>query len=304
MPSSTVTTSPIPTPNVGDVANRRAEPGGTGIHLRQSVPRAHRQHFTGSQPHGPRTKLSNGLYGTKTHRRRLAQPGSHFVWSRRPPAGRPRVAVNQTGTLTMEVTKVGETTFLAQVARSIEEARALKPGIIQLVDRVLKVYVPAVLAAAALAVLIWTLGSWAWSGEVDWARAIFAALAVLVLGYPCALGMATPLAMMHGGGAAAEQGILMRPGEPCQIFGDIDTAVLDKTGTLTAGTPTVVDLVPAGGAGEEELLTTAAAVEAASEHPLARAIADAADDKGLDYPDAEDFHAVTRASAAHREKGG
>ena len=198
-------------------------------------------------------------------------------------------SVNQNGSLTFEVTKVGEETFLAQVARSVEEARALKPGIIALVDRLLKVYVPAVLGAATIAVLLWTLGAWAWSGQADWARAIFAALAALVMGYPCALGMATPLAMMRGGGTAAERGILMRSGEPFQIFGQITRAVLDKTGTLTAGRPTVAAVVPADGVSGSEVLAVAAAVEAASEHPLRRAIVDAA---GPDYPDAEDFDAV------------
>jgi heavy metal translocating P-type ATPase len=202
-------------------------------------------------------------------------------------------SVNQTGTFTFAVTKAGEDTFLAQVARSIEEARALKPGILQLTDRVLKIYVPAVLGFAALAVVVWTAGAWAWSGHPDWTKAIFAAMAVLVLGYPCALGMASPLAMMRGGGMAAERGILMRSGEAFQAFGTIDMAVLDKTGTLTAGKPTVAAIVPAPSVTEKELLAAAAAVEAASEHPLARAVADAGDDAGLDYPDAEDFSSET-----------
>jgi Cu+-exporting ATPase len=202
-------------------------------------------------------------------------------------------SVNQTGSLVFEVTKVGEETFLAQVARSIEEARALKPGILQLTDRILKIYVPAVLGFAALAVLVWTAGAWGWSGHVDWTRAIFAALAVLVLGYPCALGMASPLAMMRGGAIAAGKGILMRSGEAFQTFGQIDRAVLDKTGTLTAGKPAIAVLVPAPGVSEKELLSAAAAVEASSGHPLARAVADAADDQGLDYPDAEEFSAET-----------
>ncbi|HEU5006826.1 MAG TPA: cation-translocating P-type ATPase [Jatrophihabitantaceae bacterium] len=201
-------------------------------------------------------------------------------------------SVNQTGALTVEVSKVGEDTFLAQVARAVEEARALKPGIIALVDRILKVYVPAVLAAAGLAMLVWTLGAWASSGHLDWARAVFAALAALVMGYPCALGMATPLAMTFGGAIAAERGILMRSGEPFQIFGQVTRAVLDKTGTLTAGRPTVVAMLPAEGVTEEQLLAAAAAAEAPSEHPLARAITEAAGRAGLDYPDADEFDAV------------
>ncbi len=202
-------------------------------------------------------------------------------------------SVNQSGALLLIVTRVGEEGFLAQVARHIEEARALKPGVIQLVDRILKVYVPVVLGAAVLAIVVWTLGDLALAGHVDLGRAIFAALAVLVMGYPCALGMATPLAMMRGGGMAAERGILMRSGEAFQVFGQIDRALLDKTGTLTAGKPKVVALVPADGTSEQEVLAVAAAAEESSEHPLARAVLDAADERGLDVPEARDFASET-----------
>ncbi|MHB1064859.1 MAG: heavy metal translocating P-type ATPase [Georgenia sp.] len=202
-------------------------------------------------------------------------------------------SVNQTGTLTVEVTKVGEDSFLAQVARHIEQARALKPGIIQLVDKIIVIYVPAVLSAAVLAVLVWTAGAWAVAGQPDTPRAIFAALAVLVLGYPCALGMATPLAMMRGGGQAAEQGILMRSGEAFQIFGEIKRVVLDKTGTLTLGKPAITDLVPAAGVTDDELLAAAATAEIRSEHPLGRAIVGAAFDAGLDIDDPEIFSSET-----------
>ncbi len=212
-------------------------------------------------------------------------------------------SVNQTGTLVFVATRVGEDSFLAQVARHIEQARALKPGIIQLVDRILKVYVPAVLAAAALAILIWTAGDWALTGRVDVARAIFAALAALVMGYPCALGMATPLAMMRGGGIAASRGILMRSGEPFQIFGQIDRALLDKTGTLTQGKPKVVELVPADGVTEEQLLALAAAAEDPSEHPLGRAVVSAAWERGLAIPQASEFQFSTGQGVAAKVAG-
>jgi Cu+-exporting ATPase len=202
-------------------------------------------------------------------------------------------SVNQAGSFVFEVTRTGEDTFLAQVARHIEEARALKPGIIALVDQILKVYVPAVLGFAALAVVVWTLGAWGVTGHIGWPRAVFAALAVLVMGYPCALGMSTPLAMMRGGGIAAAQGILMRSGEAFQVFGQIDRAVLDKTGTLTAGKPAVTALVPAGGISEAALLAAAASAEATSEHPLARAIVQAALARELDIPGATDFASET-----------
>ncbi len=202
-------------------------------------------------------------------------------------------SVNTTGALVVEVTKVGEDSFLAQVARHIEEARALKPGIIVAVDRVLKVFVPVVLAAAGLSLVIWTLGDWAVSGQLDLSRGIFAALAALVMGYPCALGMSTPLAMMRGGGMAAERGILMRSGEAFQVFGDIDTVVLDKTGTLTAGKPSVAEVLPAGGSGADDVLALAAAVEIYSEHPLARAVVAAAEERGLELPDTTGFASST-----------
>ena len=202
-------------------------------------------------------------------------------------------SVNQAGSLVFEVTRTGEDTFLAQVARHIEEARALKPGIIQLVDQILKIYVPAVLGFAALAALVWTVGAWGVTGHLSWSKAVFATLAGLVMGYPCALGISNPLAMMRGGGIAARKGILMRSGEAFQVFGRIDRAVLDKTGTLTAGKPTVVELAPAPGVSETELLAAAAAAEAPSEHPLARAVVSHALARELDIPDASDFASET-----------
>ena len=200
-------------------------------------------------------------------------------------------SVNETGTLVVEVTKVGEDSFLAQVARHIERARALKPGIIQLLDRILKFYVPAVLVIAAAAIVVWTVGPVLGGGSPEVATAIFAMLAVLVMGYPCALGMATPLAMMRGGGMAAEQGILMRSGEAFQVFGDIQRVLLDKTGTITAGKPSVVRIITAGD--PDEVLAMAAAAEQSSEHPLGRAVVTAAFDKALSVAAAEDFFSHT-----------
>jgi Cu+-exporting ATPase len=201
-------------------------------------------------------------------------------------------SVNQTGTLLVEVTRVGEESFLQQVVRQVEEARALKPSILALVDRILVVYVPGVLAMAGLAVLVWTLGAWIVTGAPDWTRALFAALAVLVMGYPCALGMATPLAMIRGGGMAAERGILMRSAEAFQVLKDVRTVVLDKTGTITRGEPEVVEVVVLDGRGEREALAFAAAAESSSEHPLARAIVEAAEAEELELPDVREFEAV------------
>jgi heavy metal translocating P-type ATPase len=205
-------------------------------------------------------------------------------------------SVNQTGSLIVNVTRVGEESFLAQVARSIEEARALRPGILQLVDRILRWFVPAVLLFAAAGFTAWTVGPLLFGQPPDLARATFAALAVLVLGYPCALGMATPLAMIRGGGEAARHGILMRSGEAFQIMGEIGSVVLDKTGTLTRGQPTVRAVAPAGEHSEDDVLAVAAAAESVSEHPLARAIEDAAEHRGLDVTVADEF-------ASHTGKG-
>ncbi|MFQ5557858.1 MAG: heavy metal translocating P-type ATPase, partial [Acidimicrobiales bacterium] len=201
-------------------------------------------------------------------------------------------SVNELGSLVVQVTRTGDEGFLSQVARHIEEARALKPGIVQLLDRVLTYYVPSVLVTAGAAVVIWTVGPALAGRSPDVSTAVFAALAVLVMGYPCALGMATPLAMMRGGGMAAERGILMRSGEAFQVFGGIDRALLDKTGTITVGRPSVVRLVAAGG-GEGDLLSTAAAAEHASEHPLARAVVAAALRENMSIGDATGFSSET-----------
>jgi heavy metal translocating P-type ATPase len=201
-------------------------------------------------------------------------------------------SVNETGTLLIEVTATGEDAFLNQVAREIEEARAMKPGIIQLADRVLKYFVPSVLMIAALSFLFWLVAPLAWGGGPNVQRGAFAALAVLVLGYPCALGMATPLALIRGGGKAANRGILMRSGDAFQIFPDVDHIVLDKTGTITVSEPAVSEIV---GLREEnnDVLATAASAETFSEHPLADAILDHADDRGVRYPDPDSFDSVT-----------
>lgn len=201
-------------------------------------------------------------------------------------------SINQSGSLLVTVSHVGEEGFLQQVAHYIEEARAMKPGIMQLVDVTLKYYVPAVLAFGIAGFLIWTLGAWAVSGQPDVSRAIFATLAVFVLGYPCALGMATPLAMIRGGGEAAQKGILMRSGEAFQVLKDIQKLVFDKTGTLTQGKPHVVDMVPVGGYDARELLRLGAGAEALSEHPLAQAIVQRAQQEGLTLPTIDDFQAT------------
>ncbi|MFQ5922566.1 MAG: heavy metal translocating P-type ATPase [Anaerolineales bacterium] len=212
-------------------------------------------------------------------------------------------SVNQSGTLVVKVTRVGEESFLRRVARYIEEARAMKPGLLQLVDRVLKVYVPGVIAFAAGAFLIWTVGAWAVTGQVNLTRAIFATLAVLVMGYPCALGMATPLAMIWGGGEAAQKGILMRSGEAFQVFKDVQKVLFDKTGTLTKGKPYVVDIVPIDAPDASQVLRLGAAAEASSEHPLAQAIVERAEQDGLSLPRVGGFQATPGKGVRASENG-
>jgi heavy metal translocating P-type ATPase len=202
-------------------------------------------------------------------------------------------SVNQSGTLLVRVTRVGEESFLEQVARHIQEARALKPGIVLLLDRILKYFVPAVLIVGILAFVVWTAGAWTIWGAPDWERAVLAALAVLVMGYPCALGMATPLAMIRGGGEAARQGILMRSAASFQMFKDVRVVVMDKTGTITHGEPRVVEVVPAHGYREDRLLALAASAEQVSEHPLGQAVVKAAQAKSLELGRVDHFEAVS-----------
>jgi len=199
-------------------------------------------------------------------------------------------SINGTGTLLVEVTAVGQESFLAQVVRHVEDARALKPGILHLVDRVLRVYTPSVLLISVLALVGWLAGS-SLAGETDVQRAVFAALSVLVMGYPCAVGIAAPLSIVRGGGEAADQGIIMRTGEAFQTLRLVRTVVLDKTGTLTEGRMVVRELEPTGET--QELLAAAAAAEAPSEHPVANAVVDAALDRGVRVADPEDFESHT-----------
>jgi heavy metal translocating P-type ATPase len=200
-------------------------------------------------------------------------------------------SINSTGTLLLRITAIGEGSFLNQVIRHVEDARALKPGLLHLIERVLRVYTPAVLLIAALATVGWLVGSWLGTGHADVERAVFAGLSVLVMGYPCAVGISAPLSIVRGAGQAAEHGVLMRTGEAFQGFRLVKQIVLDKTGTLTEGRP-VVREIKSVGVSEQELLATAAAAESASEHPLAKVVLKAAFDRGATPPDVTSFEAI------------
>ncbi|TAN02454.1 MAG: cation-translocating P-type ATPase [Rhodanobacteraceae bacterium] len=200
-------------------------------------------------------------------------------------------AINGIGTLVVRVTAIGEESFLQLVVKSVEDARALKPGLLHIVDRVLRVYTPTVLGIAALAFIGWLVIPVLLGYPLDIQRAVFAGLSALVMGYPCAVGITAPLSIVRGSADAAERGILMRTGEAFEGFRRVTTVVFDKTGTLTEGKPTLHEIVPHG-VPEEELIAMAAAVESASEHPLAQAVAQAAFERGLALPEVEDFEAV------------
>ena len=200
-------------------------------------------------------------------------------------------SLNGHGTLLVRVSAVGEESFLRQVVRSVEDARALKPGVLHLVDRVLRVYTPLVLLTAAGAALFWLVGPLLVGGAPELQRAVFAGLTVLVMGYPCAVGISAPLSIVRGAGEAAERGVLMRTGEAFQSFRRVSRVVFDKTGTLTEGRPALRQVV-AVAVREEEILALAAAAEAFSEHPLARAVVEEAFRRGIAPPEVQDFESV------------
>ena len=211
-------------------------------------------------------------------------------------------SINGTGTLLVRVTAVGEEGFLQRVVRQVEDARALKPGILHLVDRILRVYTPTVLLIAALAFAGWMLGPLLLAGQPDLGRAVFAALSVLVMGYPCAVGISAPLSIVRGAGEAADRGILMRTGEAFQTYRLVRQIVLDKTGTLTKGRPELREIEAASG-NETEFLALAAAAESASEHPLAEAVVKAAFERDLVPPAVEAFEAFPGKGVVARIAG-
>ncbi|SMF26593.1 copper-(or silver)-translocating P-type ATPase [Tistlia consotensis] len=199
--------------------------------------------------------------------------------------------INGTGTLLMLVTAVGGDSFLRRVAQEVEDARALKPGLLHLVDRVLRIYTPAVLTIALLAFAGWALLPQLLGVAPDLQRAVFAGLSVLVMGYPCAVGISAPLSIVRGAGEAAEKGILMRTGESFQGYRLVRQIAFDKTGTLTEGHPRVHEIEAVEGTSTDDVLSLAAAAEGSSEHPLAQAVVKAAFDAGLTPSEAESFDA-------------
>lgn len=194
--------------------------------------------------------------------------------------------VNRTGAFTLEATRVGRSTVLAQIIRMVEQAQTGKPPIQQLADKIAAVFVPVVLVLAAITVVVWLVVG----PQPALSYALVAGVSVLVVACPCAMGLATPAAIMVGSGKAAELGVLFRKGVAIEGLGRVDTVVLDKTGTLTKGAPALTD-VRTYGVEEPTLLATAAAVEARSEHPLAEAVVAAARARGIAVAEVKDFAA-------------
>ena len=194
--------------------------------------------------------------------------------------------INQSGYLRCEATRVGEDTTLSQIIRMVSDAAATKAPIAKIADRVSGVFVPAVIVIAVVTTLIWLLSG------AELGDALARGISVLVISCPCALGLATPVAIMVGNGMGAKNGILFKTAVSQELAGKVDTVVLDKTGTITSGEPEVTDLVPAEGVSERELLSLAAALEQRSEHPLAKAILRRADALGLAAAPVEDFRAL------------
>ena len=196
-------------------------------------------------------------------------------------------AINGEGLLLVRTTAVGAASMLSQIMQMVESAQAKKAPIQQTVDKVAAVFVPAVFAAALLTLLGWGLFS-----AVGWATALIHAVSVLVIACPCALGLATPATLMVGTGLAARHGILVRDAQALELMRDVKVVAFDKTGTLTEGKPTLVDATTTLGGGRAELLALAAALQAASEHPLARAVVRAAQAEGVAVPQADTPRAV------------
>ena len=216
--------------------------------------------------------------------------------------------INKEGMLKIRATKVGADTFLSQVIRLVEEAQGSKVPIQEFADRITGYFVPAVIVISLASLSFWLLFSDALRPILVWGAAflpwvdpeltplmvaILSAVAVLVIACPCALGLATPTAIMVGSGLGAERGVLIRSGEALQTLKDIKVVVLDKTGTITKGKPSLTDVVTATGFDEATVLEAAASVEGGSEHPLGQSIVSGARDRGIEVPEIVNFKAIT-----------
>ena len=197
--------------------------------------------------------------------------------------------INKSGSFLFQAKRIGKDTVLSQIIEMVRSAQSSKPAIGRLADKVSAIFVPSVMIIAVVTFLAWiNFGS----GDQVTALAIVTTMTVLIIACPCALGLATPISIMMGVGKAAEYGILIRNGDALQQAGKLDTIILDKTGTVTEGHPSVTSVVPLDGWSEEKLLQWGASIEQASEHPLAEAIVAAAKDKKIELQKVEQFNAI------------
>ena len=226
-----------------------------------------------------------------------ALPGESIPVDKAPGDAVSAATVNQSGFLRCEATRVGEDTTLSQIIRMVSDAAATKAPIAKIADKVSGVFVPAVITIAVITTLAWLL-----LGR-DLAFALARGISVLVISCPCALGLATPVAIMVGNGMGAKNGILFKTAASLEAAGRTQIVALDKTGTITKGEPQVTEMVPVEGVTEQELLTLAAALEQKSEHPLAKAVLAYAAQQGLQAPAVTDFIALPGNGLSARLEG-
>jgi P-type Cu+ transporter len=207
--------------------------------------------------------------------------------------------LNGTGSLLMQAERIGADTVLARIVHMVADAQRSRAPIQRLADRVSAWFVPAVIVVALLAFAGWLL----WGPSPALSYALVAAVSVLIIACPCALGLATPMSIMVGVGKGATAGVLIKNAEALERFEKVDTLVVDKTGTLTEGKPKVLASIPAAGVDESTLLTLAASVERSSEHPLAAAIVSSARERGLTLQEAREFSSITGKGVSGRVGG-
>lgn len=196
--------------------------------------------------------------------------------------------INKSGMMKIRATKIGKDTLLSQIIKLVEEAKSSRVPLQRLADKISSYFVPAVTTIAITSAL-----AWFFFGGIGLTFSLLAFVSVIIIACPCALGIATPAALMVGGGKAAENGILIKGGENLEIARKINSMVFDKTGTLTKGEPSVTDVIPLGEINSEEVLRLAAIAEKGSEHPLGQAVVQSAKEKGLAVTEPQSFEAIT-----------
>ncbi|NOZ93860.1 MAG: heavy metal translocating P-type ATPase [Acidobacteria bacterium] len=206
-------------------------------------------------------------------------PGDHVIGA----------TINKTGALVIEAEKVGADTLLARIVQMVAEAQRSRAPIQKLADQVAGYFVPAVVGVAVITFVVWGL----WGPDPRMAHALINAVAVLIIACPCALGLATPMSIMVATGKGATAGVLFKNAEAIEVMRKVDTLVVDKTGTLTEGSPKLQAVIAEGAVDENELLALVAALERSSEHPLAESIVDGAKERGLELPETSEFDSIT-----------